>query len=161
MQIDQLNTIATFFATLVALIIFINWKKQKGSEVISNEAKETFYLVKSLPQQTSIVLEDMLKMAIENASPNVPNDFDKARFERFRDLNVETIKKLDLIAFDNKDQETLAIIKNYMNSYKNFGILYARPTTTKNMLELHTLYKDNIDCLKTELYKYILYKKTI
>jgi hypothetical protein len=46
MQIDQLNTIATFFATLVALIIFINWKKQKGSEVISNEAKETFYLVK-------------------------------------------------------------------------------------------------------------------
>lgn len=161
MQIDQLNTIATFFATLVALIIFINWKKQKGSEVISNEAKETFYLVKSLPQQTSIVLEDMLKMAIENASPNVPNDFDKARFERFRDLNVETIKKLNLIAFDNKDQETLAIIENYTNSYKNFGILYSRPTTTKNILELHTLYKGNMDCLKIELYKYTLYKKTI
>jgi hypothetical protein len=67
-------------------------------------------------------------MAIENASPNVPNDVDKARFERFRDLNVETIKKLDLIAFDNKDQETLAIIENYTNSYKNFGILYSRPT---------------------------------
>lgn len=161
MQIDQLNTIATFFTTLVALIIFINWKKQKGSEVISNEAKETFYLVKSLPQQPSIVLEDILKMAIENSSPNVPNDFDKARFEMFRDLNIEIIKKLDLIAFNNEDQETLAIIENYTNSYKNFDILYSRPTTTKNILELHTLYKDNMDCLKIELYKYILYKKTI
>ncbi|WP_228146839.1 hypothetical protein [Acinetobacter sp. ANC 4470] len=161
MQIEQLNTIATFFGALVALIIFINWKKQKGSEVISNEAKEAFHLVKSLPHQTNIILENMLKMAIENATPNVPNDFEKYRFENFKDLNVEIIKKLDLITFNNKDRKTLTIIENYMNSYKNFGILYFRPTTTKIVLELHTRYKDDLNCLKTELYKYILYKKTI
>jgi hypothetical protein len=161
MQIDQLNTIATFFGALVALIIFINWKKQKGSEVISNEAKEAFHLITSIPNQKNLVLEDMLKMAVENQEPLVPIDFDKARFEIFRDLNLEIIKKLDLIAFENKDQETLTIIENYTNSYKNFGILYVRPTTTKNVLELHTFYNDNIDCLKIELYKYILFKKTI
>lgn len=103
----------------------------------------------------------MLKMAVENQEPLTPNDFDKARFEIFRDLNVEIIKNLDLIAFENKDQETLTIIENYTNSYKNFGILYIHPTTTEKVLELHTFYNDNIDCLKIELYKYILFKKTI
>ncbi|WP_228157522.1 hypothetical protein [Acinetobacter sp. AM] len=161
MQIDQLNTIATFFGALVALIIFINWKKQKGSEVISNEAKEAFHLIKSIHNQKNVVLEDMLKMAVENQEPLVPNDFDKTRFETFKDLNIEIIKKLDLIAFENKDQETLTTIENYTNSYKNFGIVYVRPTTTKNVLELHALYNDNIDGLKIELYKYILFKKTI
>jgi hypothetical protein len=161
MQIDQLNTIATFFGTIVALIIFINWKKQKGSEVISNEAKKAFHLIKNISNQKNLVLEDMLKMAVENQEPLTPNDFDKARFEIFRDLNVEIIKNLDLIAFENKDQETLTIIENYTNSYKNFGILYVRPTTTEKVLELHTFYNDNIDCLKIELYKYILFKKTI
>lgn len=161
MQIEQLNTVATFLGVFAALIIFINWKKQKGSEVISNEAKEAFHLIKNLPNQRNFVLEDMLKMAVENQEPLVPNDFDKARFEMFRDLNVEIIKKLDLIAFENKDRKTLAIIENYANSYENFGILYTRPTTTTKILELHTLYKDNLDFLKMELYKYILYKKTI
>ena len=102
MQIDQLNTIATFFGALVALIIFINWKKQKGSEVISNEAKKAFHLIKNIYNQKNLVLEDMLKMAVENQEPLTPNDFDKARFEIFRDLNVEIIKNLDLIAFEKK-----------------------------------------------------------
>ncbi|RSC80907.1 hypothetical protein [Acinetobacter haemolyticus] len=75
--------------------------------------------------------------------------------------NVEIIKKLDLIAFDNKDKKTLNIIKKYTDSYKNFAILYYRPTTTKKVLELHTQYDESLTSLKKELYKYILYKKTI
>ncbi|WP_277560460.1 hypothetical protein [Acinetobacter beijerinckii] len=161
MQIEQLNTIATFFGVLTALIIFKNWKKQKGSEVISNEAKEAFHLIKSLPNQKNTVLEDMLKMAIENQEPLVPNDFDKSRFENYMKSNVEIIKKLDLIAFENKDKKTLNIIKKYTDSYKNFATLYYRPTTTKKVLELHTQYDESLTSLKIELYKYILYKKTI
>ncbi|MFW1690126.1 hypothetical protein ACG9H2_09150 [Acinetobacter ursingii] len=161
MQIEQLNTIATFFGVLVALIIFKNWKKQKGSEVISNEAKEVFHLIKSLTNQKNTVLEDMLKMAIENQESLVPNDFDKSRFENYRKSNVEIIKILNLIAFDNKDKKTQNIINKYTDSYKNFALLYYRPTTTKKILELHTQYDESLTSLKTELYKYILYKKTI
>lgn len=36
MTLEQLNICATFIATLSALIIFLQWRKQKGSEVLSN-----------------------------------------------------------------------------------------------------------------------------
>lgn len=36
MTLEQLNICATFIATLSALIIFKQWRKQKGSEVLSN-----------------------------------------------------------------------------------------------------------------------------
>lgn len=48
MSLEQLSISATFFGAIVALIIFRQWKSQKGSEVIANEAKTIVYKIKKL-----------------------------------------------------------------------------------------------------------------
>lgn len=48
MSLEQLSICATFFGALTALIIFNQWRMQKGSEVIANEAKTVIYNLKKL-----------------------------------------------------------------------------------------------------------------
>lgn len=160
MELEQLNIIATFFGALVALIIFNQWKNQKGSEVVSNEAKEIFNLVEKIPSRKNIVLEDMMKMSIHN---NVPNDFDKERFASFRDINIDIIKRLQLIKFKNKNQTTLKIINDFEVSYSDFAKLYHRSKTIelKELFENKGKYEKSCTKLKNDMYEYSLYIKTI
>lgn len=48
MSLEQLSICATFFGALTALIIFNQWRMQKGSEVIANEAKTVIYNLKKI-----------------------------------------------------------------------------------------------------------------
>jgi hypothetical protein len=60
-------------------------------------------------------------MSIHN---NVPNDFDKERFIGFRAINVDIIKRSELIKFKNKHKDTLKFIENFNESYREFAIYY-------------------------------------
>lgn len=66
------------------------------------------------------VFEDMMKMSIHN---NVPNDFNKERFIGFRTINMDIIKRLELIKFQNKHKDTLIFIDIFYKSYKEFAII--------------------------------------
>lgn len=160
MELEQLNIIATFFGALVALIIFNQWKNQKGSEVISNEAKEIFNLVEKIPSKRNSVMEDMLKMSIHN---NVPNDFDGERFTSFRDINIDIIKRLQLIKFKNKNKTTLKIINDFEVSYINFAKLYHQsiPIGLEELIDNNKKYEKNCTELKNDMYEYSLYIKTL
>lgn len=62
----------------------------------------------------NIVLEDMLKMAIDN---KVPNDFDAKNFKDFMKINIEIIERLELIKFKNKNKSTLRLICDFDSAY--------------------------------------------
>lgn len=157
---DSIGAIATLLAILGAFKISRDWVNQKGSEVISNEAKEIFTLIKKLPSNTNIVLEDMMKMSIND---NSPIEFDEERFINFRSINIEIIKKLELIKFKNKDKATLELIDIFEKSYENFAVHYHQSNNIilKDLLNSHKTYEKSFNNLKDEMYKYTLYKKTI
>ncbi len=67
---DLIGVLGTLIGAFVALHIFNQWKKQKGSEVISIESREIFNLIEKIPSKLNIVLEDMMAMSIENKVPN-------------------------------------------------------------------------------------------
>lgn len=149
-----------FFGALTALIIFTKWTNQKGSEVISNEAKEIFNLIEKIAVNSDKILEDMMIMSIHN---KVPNDFDEERFNNFRELNVEIIKRLQLINFENKHVDTVRLINSFEGAYRNFAKLYhqSTPRILTDILNNETKYKESFGHLKKDMYAYALYKKTL
>ena len=72
-----LSAATTLFTGIVAIFIFKKWKSQKGSEVISIEAKKIFKSIDQISTVLSVVFEDMLKMAIDG---KVPIEFPKENF---------------------------------------------------------------------------------
>ena len=160
MSLEQLNIVASFFGALTALVIFTKWKNQKGSEVVAIEAREVFNLIERIPKYSAKVLEDMLSMSIHG---KVPNDFDTQRFNTFRDVNVEILKRLKLIGFKNNHKDTIKLINQFEESYKNFSEFYhqSNPIIMDVMLSCEANYKDSFTSLKNEMYSYALYIKTI
>jgi hypothetical protein len=151
---------ATLFATIALLYTYNNWRKQKASEVIANEAKEIFGLTEKLPTKMNLVLEDMLKMAIDK---KVPNDFDKERFISFRAINMEIIKRLELIKFKNKNSETLKRITDFNSAYSDYAIFYhkSEPIILKELLDSKDKYQNCFENLRKDMYEYALFKKNI
>lgn len=149
---------ATFSGVIVAIGIFLQWKKQKGSEVISLEAQNIFKNMDQIHYCLNIVLEDMLGMAIHN---KVPADFPESRFNGFMTLNTELIKRLELIKFQNKDKETVRIINEFRENYKGIAVFYHQNGKIElgDMLASKELYLKSASELKNEMYKYSLYKK--
>ncbi|WP_213033354.1 hypothetical protein [Acinetobacter sp. ANC 3832] len=157
---DLIGVLGTLIGAFVALHIFNQWKKQKGSEVISIESREIFNLIEKIPSKLNIVLEDMMAMSIEN---KVPNDFDKERFINFRELNMDIVKRLQLIKFKNKHKDTLEMIQNFHDSYISFGSYYHQSHSI-NLDELFSSkgkYEKNFNNLKNDMYEYSLYKRTL
>lgn len=157
---DLLSLLGSLITAYVALNIFGRWKSQKGSEVVAIEAKEVFSLIEKIPPKNNKVLEDMLKMAIDN---RVPNDFDPKNYQEFMEINIDIFKRLKLIKFKNKNKDTLTIIKDYESAYKDFAIYYHRSGTNvlKELLEAEENYKKSCTALKDDMYEYALFKKTI
>lgn len=155
-----IGLLGTLIGVYVALHIFNQWTKQKGSEVIANEAKEIFNLIEKIPLKMNIVLEDMMKMSIHN---KVPNDFDQERFMNFKTINVEIIKRLQLIKFKNRHRTTLKIITNFNDSYRKFAKHYHQQDAINldELLNSKEEYKKCFTNLKNDMYEYALFKKTI
>lgn len=157
---DLLSILGTLITGLIALHIFNQWKSQKGSEVLAIEAKEIFSLIEQIPPKKNEVFEDMMKMSIHN---NVPNDFDKERFIGFRAINVDIIKRSELIKFKNKHKDTLKFIEIFNESYREFASYYhqSNPINLDELLKSEQKYKMSYEELKKDMYEYSLYKKTI
>lgn len=157
---DLLSILGTLVTALIALHIFSNWKNQKGSEVVAIEAKEIFSLIEQILPKMNEVFEDMMKISIHN---NVPNDFNKERFIGFRTINMDIIKRLELIKFQNKHKDTLIFIDIFYKSYKEFAIYYhqSNPINLNELISSQEKYKESYEKLKEDMYKYSLYKKTI
>lgn len=157
---DGVSAIATLIAAWVAIRSFNKWTNQKGSEVIANEAKAIFELLEEIPSRSNVVLEEMLAMVLHNKAPV---DFDdKANAKNFRTLNVEIIRKLDLLKFKNKDKYTIKIIENFKDCYEQYFINYYRKSSdSEEILKTHKHYEASLTDLKNEMYEYALYKKTI
>jgi len=155
-----LSAAATFIGAGVALWIFFQWKNQKGSEVIANEAKGLFKNIENAKTTFSIVFSDILKMAMHEKNPV---DFPEEHFINFRTANLEIIKSLELIKFKNTDQETLNIIKEFIADYKFIAKFYHQnePINLTDFFNAEEKYKATLDNLKYDLYQYSLYKKTI
>lgn len=157
---NLLSAIMTFIGAMVALWIFCQWKKQKGSEVISFESQNIFKNMEQISASLNIVFENMLNMATKNKAPI---DFPEDDFINFRILNMDIIKRLDLIKFKNKDLKTITVIEGFEKNYKGFAILYHQ----SGKLDLNDVFKnkekymESVKELKEEMYKYALYKKTL
>lgn len=155
-----LSAATTLFTGIVAIFIFKKWKSQKGSEVISIEAKKIFKSIDQISTVLSVVFEDMLKMAIDG---KVPIEFPKENFINFRTLNIDIIKSLDLIIFKNEDKQTISIVNKFNDNYRALAMLYHKQGKIQlnDMLECKEKYVSSAKALKDEMYKYALYKKTI
>lgn len=92
-----LGAIATFVGTFVAVYIFSQWKKQKGSEVVANEAK---YAINELFELNKILLE-LVNFHFDNSSEL------REKLINFISTSYNTLAKLTFIQntiFDDRER---------------------------------------------------------
>lgn len=150
----------TILTVLIAGSVYFLWHKQKGKEVISNEAKEIFKLLEQASSKSHQIFEQMLIMATQG---KVPNDFDKEILIEFRNMNVEILKRLDFIRYKNTNKNTLSLIDTFSESYADFMMHYFRNDNMdlEQMMSDENRYRDIISDLRKDMYEYALYKKIL
>lgn len=150
----------TILTVLIAGSVYFLWHKQKGKEVISNEAKEIFKLLEQASSKSHQIFEQMLIMATQG---KVPNDFDKETLIEFRNMNVEILKRLDFIRYKNTNKNTLSLIEMFSESYADFMMHYFRNDNMnlEQMMSDENRYRDIISDLRKDMYEYALYKKIL
>lgn len=102
-ELEQLNIIATFFSGLVALVIFTQWNKQKGSEVVANEAKSVI-----------IDLFELYKIFLELIHFNIDSSEELiSKIKSFKSVSYSVGAKLTFISktIHDKDQKIEKNIK--------------------------------------------------
>lgn len=150
----------TILTVLIAGSVYFLWHKQKGKEVISNEAKEIFKLLEQASSKSHQIFEQMLIIATQG---KVPNDFDKETLIEFRNMNVEILKRLDFIRYKNTNKNTLSLIEMFSESYADFMMHYFRNDNMnlEQMMSDENRYRDIISDLRKDMYEYALYKKIL
>lgn len=165
MTLEQLSICATFIATLSALVIFSQWRKQKGTEVISNEAKliindlniiyETAHKLQDLFLAGRIEeLKDQIKLFVQQR-----NDID-SRMSLFNTLVEVSFNKVDskLEGYKEDHLQCSVFLQGNINKliestdnfrYENQGIV----------VERRGQYQDFNIKMKKYLANYSLYKK--
>lgn len=146
--------VASGFAAFVALYISNKWNKQKGAEVIANEAKA--YLIKLSELQS--LQGDILKSIIESNG----YDVNKSAIKEFKDKHDQLANSVVFLGFAinsvqfSDDSSTLFSqtiffqkdVNDYLNNEKNVDQIRG--------IDPSLAYK-----LTEDLLKYALYEKTI
>lgn len=156
MTLEQLSICATFFGALTALVIFNQWRKQKGSEVIANEAKLVIYNVRKLSKYYNknnykfnrdtikVVAKDgicLIEDLIENIDfiyKSIDNRKDKLTiisFNRILNLNYWSYKTI--LDLNKSDTEIKEILKEINSKYSDKAII--------RLMLNYSLYKKNIN----------------
>jgi hypothetical protein len=163
MTLDQLSICATFFGALVALIIFNQWRKQKGSEVIANEATE---IVKNL----ALSLDDTRYLFNYPFYTNKENALQRLESLKllikknkrellFLRASIED-KLLDsfLDVFLNCENSLIIDIEYLISCHKDHDFL--KQIDSKKSKELDN-YSNHLDNLITIVRPYSLYQKKV
>ncbi|MCJ0929444.1 hypothetical protein MTX11_16045 (plasmid) [Acinetobacter lwoffii] len=150
----------TILTITIAGVVYFLWHKQKGKEVISNEAKEIFKLLEEVSLKSQTVFEQMLKMVIHSKTPN---DFEEELIVEFRNMNIDIRKRLNLIRYKNNNKKTLLLIDLFDETYGEFILHYFHNNSEslKKLMADETRYRDTVENLKKDMYEYALYKKIL
>jgi hypothetical protein len=154
---DGIGAIATLFAILGAFEISRDWRNQKGSEVVANEAKTVIYNLKKLSRY---YYQNNYKV-----DRNTIKDVAKDGVSLIEDL----IESLDFIyrSIDNrKDKVTILLFSRVLNSnfysYKTILNINKTDSEIKDILkDINSKYNDNNKDILRLIVDYSLYKKTI
>jgi hypothetical protein len=155
-----LSWTATMFATIALLYTFNSWKKQKGSEVVANEAKE-------LISKIIYIKEEIQKIIIESCMDS-ENNINKEKYRKLKDLYLSVSK--DIIFIESIiDSESKILISNYLKSFFSLivfsDLLFSeekedREFIINSILEKFDSFQKNTNHLLDELKNYALYIKT-
>ena len=155
MSLEQLSICATFFGALTALIIFNQWRMQKGSEVIANEAKTVIYNLKKLSRYYNQNNYRVDRNTIKHVA--------KDGISLIEDL----IESLDFIyrSIDSRqDKVTILLFSRVLNlnfySYKTILNLNKTDIEIGDILkDISSKYNENNKDILRLIVSYSLYKK--
>lgn len=130
MELEQLNIIATFFSGLVALVIFTQWNKQKGSEVVANEAKAVITDLFELNK----IFSELIYVNIEDSDELI------SKIKSFKSISYSIGSKLTFISktIHDKDQKIEKNIKKLIDLNVKFDKLlepYSYEISNKNFID--------------------------
>jgi hypothetical protein len=157
MSLEQLSISATFFGAIVALIIFRQWKSQKGSEVIANEAKTIVYKIKKLSRyyinNNYKIDRNTIKNVAEDGIVLIEDLIEILDFT-YRSISNKN-DKLIIISFSNT-------LNSNFYSYKTILNITKTDDEIKEILRaINSKYYDNNKEILKLMVAYALYKKTI
>lgn len=145
------SAFATFVSIAAMLWIFSQWNRQKGSEVVANEAKHCIIQLSGLAE---IQVEMLRSLEIHN-----DHRVDEKIFLEFKEIYRQITKStrflksvLDDKALENDLSNLLSEIKKTINSIN----LYSDGRRSYD--EINVIEVENVELLIDSLFKYSLYE---
>jgi len=145
MTLEQLNICATFFGALVALIIFNQWRNQKGSEVLSAKCEE-------LLLDINIFYEILINNYVLFISCITSNNDDQEFWNTRADFHKKYVKiknNINIVCLYKDDKNLKYInekITNIFEKYENLVLASEKKKdnyhllTSENIIKILTVY---------------------
>lgn len=139
----------------VALFIFINWKNQKGSEVLANEAKSMIIKIAKLQSLQGEIFETL------NESQNAK--FPEDEFNEFKKVKTELSDSMNFLGFALKHDDSLSQLPSIVASQASLFIRdidkYRRDEITLDNKFFNMINAGDALTLTELLLEYAMYKK--
>ena len=152
---DWLSAIATIGGTFAAIFIFFQWKKQKASEVIANEAKEILADIYENLKLITNLTESFGSGKPENLQQHLTNyQIDKIYID-----NKEILKRITLLSRLNKDDRLNEITKVYIESHTHLLNFYKKEGSDYlKIIEIHNKHVQSFKALNLYIIDIALYR---